>query len=105
MSAGRAALEAATDQALAFLAEKRAEYGEADPLPLAGRKVAGRLRVQFPGRARENARVLAAASLVLNDLAEFLGGYGAPPEVVRDAVLLVLGFAAGDLDQGDAVGD
>ena len=99
--ADRAALGASTDQVLALLAAKRAEYGEADAVLVAGCRVAGNLRVQFRGRDKENARVLAAASEMLADLAAYLAGKETAAELVPDALLMVLGFTADDLNRGD----
>jgi hypothetical protein len=67
-------------------------------LPLA-RSITRRLRVQFPGRDAENARVLAAVASALRDLERAAAGRGADPAMLTPGLLHVLGLAADDLNQ------
>jgi hypothetical protein len=96
----KAALDARTDQVLAGMADVRRRGGKlaSAALPLA-RSITRRLRVQFPGRDAENARVLAAVASALRDLDHAAAERGADPAMLTSGLLHVLGLAADDLNQ------
>lgn len=96
----KAALDVQTDRVLAHLARMRRRGGEVavSVLP-AARHLAAQLRVQFPGRGRDNARVLAAAASVLAAVENWLSEHDGRPELVGPVLLDVLGYAAEDLNQ------
>ena len=100
---GKAALDARTDQVLAAMAEARGRGGEFAVLagPVAGALV-GRLRVQFPGRDKETARLLAAVALELGLAEDALEQRGARSETIAPVLLSVLAYVAGDLNQDGA---
>ena len=103
MSEGKAALDAHTGQVLAHLAAMRRQGGAiaVGVLP-AARYLAAQLRVQFPGRDKDTAQVLAAAASVLSAIEGWLAENGARPELIGPVlldVLDVLGYAADDLNQ------
>jgi hypothetical protein len=100
VNAGRAALDARTDQALAHLAATRRRGGtRTEKILPAARDLAAALRVQFPGRDKDNARVLAAAASMLAGLEHALADGGGRPELIAPVLLDVLGYAAEDLNQ------
>lgn len=100
MSETKATLDAQTDQVLAHLAQMRRRGGAVavGVLPSA-RHLAAQLRVQFPGRDKDIARVLAAAASVLSAIEGWLSESGARPELIGPVLLDVLGYAAEDLNQ------
>jgi hypothetical protein len=98
--ADRTALEAQTDQALAHLAATRGKGGRLTEITVGvARDFAAALRVQFPGRDRQNARVLAAAASMLAGLESTLTERGAQPGMTAPILLNVLGYAADDLNR------
>lgn len=79
-SAGRAALEALTDEGLAEV-------------------FAAEFRLEFPGRDKETARVLAAEAAKLDAAGERLAGVGLEPGETATALLALLGLAVADLNR------
>jgi hypothetical protein len=67
----------------------------------AARHLAAQLRVQFPGRDKDTARVLAAAASVLSAIEGWLAENDAMPELIGPVLLDVLGYAAEDLNQDE----
>jgi hypothetical protein len=100
VSETKAALDAQTDQVLAHLAAMRRRGGAIaiGTLPAAWH-MAAQLRVQFPGRDKDTARVLAAAAAVLFAIEGWLSENKARPELIGPVLLDVLGYAADDLNQ------
>jgi hypothetical protein len=105
VSAGKAALDAWSSRVLEQVAAMRRQGGTvaAVVLPLA-RNFAAQMRAQFPGRDKDNARVLTAAASMLAGLEDALAERGARPELIGPALLNVLGFAAEDLNQDKEAG-
>ena len=97
---GKAALDARADRVMADLAGARGQFGEYETAVrgLAG-DLAGVLRVQFPGRDAETARVLATVLSELAGLGRELGESETVPDEAAPVLLDVLCLAADDLNQ------
>ena len=96
----KAALDVQTDQVRAHLAAMRRRGGEiAVNALLTARHLAAQLRMQFPGRDRDNARALAATASVLSAVDDWLSEHDVRPELIGPVLLDVLGYAAEDLNQ------
>jgi hypothetical protein len=109
VSTTREALEALTDEGLEQGAEVRGsfaggELGETLTVPLtrAAGVFAAEVRLEFPGRDRENARVLAAVAAKLDAAGERLADAGLGPGETVTALLAILSLAADDLNQDGA---
>jgi hypothetical protein len=97
---GKAALDAHADQVLAGLAGARRQGGELTGrvLPLT-RELARQLRVQFPGRGAEAARVLVTVASELAALGRQLTEAGMAPQAITPVLVNVLCYAAEELNR------